>query len=204
MVKPSSVGDAEVKLLPVERRAGDPSAVAGAASILASFSSLRQDLSRLRPTAQTGSKAYHGTELPSPIVHEDELDGLEVNSATNGGSDSAADVGATSKILPIDSNLDSVLEAGNVKLSGRNNNLLRPLLRMLDSSTCNLELSKNFYKQVLEEREWTRESLPPSTSGMSLRCAVFREDIHYGILDGRDIKVSFDDFPYYLRYGTFK
>ncbi|KAM7475733.1 hypothetical protein LguiB_022976 [Lonicera macranthoides] len=202
MVKPSSVGDADVKLLPVERRAGDPSAVAGAASILASFSSLRQDLSRLRPTAQTGSKAYHGTELPSPIVHEDELDGLEVNSATNGGSDSAADVGATSKILPIDSNLDSVLEAGNVKLSGRNNNLLRPLLRMLDSSTCNLELSKYFYKQVLEERDWTRESLLPSTSGMSLRCAVFREDIHAGILDGRDIKVSFDDFPYYLSENT--
>lgn len=164
---PSSVGGADVKLLHVERRAGDPSAVAGA-SILASLSNLRQDLSRLRPTAHTSGKTYHGSDLPSPIVHEDELDGLEVDSATNVGSDSAADVGATSKILPLDSNLDSVIEAGD----------------------------------VLEEREWTREALPPSTSGMSLRCAIFEKDIHAGILDGRDIKVSFDDFPYYLSENT--
>jgi SpoVK/Ycf46/Vps4 family AAA+-type ATPase len=155
----------DVKLLHAERRAGDPSAAAGAASILASLSSFRQDLSRLRPTA---GKSYHGADVASPIANDDEIDGLEVNSVTNGGSDSAADIGATSKILPIDSNLDSVLEAGN----------------------------------VLEEREWTREPLPPSTSGMSLRCAVFREDIHAGILDGRDVKVSFDDFPYYLSENT--
>lgn len=109
-----------------ERRVGDPSAVAGAASILASFSSLRQDLSRLRPSSNTGIKPFQGAELHFPIVNDDDIDGLEVNSTTNGGSDSIADLGATSKILPIDSNLDSVLEAGNVKLPRRNTNLVRP------------------------------------------------------------------------------
>ncbi|KAF5957321.1 hypothetical protein HYC85_004546 [Camellia sinensis] len=127
------------KLLHVERRAGDPSAVAGA-SILASLSSLRQDLSRLKPTSQASGKTHQGAELPPlPVVHDSmdvDLDGLEVNSATNTGSDKAADIGATSKILALDGNLDSSIEAGN------------------------------------------------------------------GILDGKDIDVSFDDFPYYLSENT--
>lgn len=44
--------------------------------------------------------------------------------------------------------------------------------------------------------------MPASTSGMFPRCAVFREDIQAGIIDGRDIEVSFDDFPYYLRLDS--
>ncbi|KAK2978189.1 hypothetical protein RJ640_030362, partial [Escallonia rubra] len=164
---PSTTGASSIRLLHGEKRAGDPSAVAGA-SILASLSSIRQEASRFKPTIQTSGKTYQGSELPPPIGHEDELDGFEVNSATNVGIDGAADVGATSKIVPLESNLDSGMEAGN----------------------------------VLEEREWTRDSMPPSTSGMSLRCAVFKEDIHAGILDGRDIKVSFDDFPYYISENT--
>ncbi|KAG7952089.1 hypothetical protein I3843_12G041900 [Carya illinoinensis] len=56
---------------------------------------------------------------------------------------------------------------------------------------------------VLEERnEWMRDSQPASTSGMSLRCAVFREDVRAGIVDGRHIDVSFDKFPYYLSENT--
>ncbi|GFZ17421.1 AAA-type ATPase family protein [Actinidia rufa] len=173
----SSVGGAEVqstvgKLLQVERRAGDPSAVDGA-SILASLSSLRQDLSRLKSTALASGKTHQGTELPPlPIVHDSmevDLDGLEVNSTTNIGSDKATETGATSKILSLDANPDSSIEAGN----------------------------------IFEERnEWIRDSLPASTSGMSLRCAVFKEDIHAGIIDAKDIEVSFDDFPYYLSENT--
>ncbi|PSS07681.1 Spastin like [Actinidia chinensis var. chinensis] len=178
----SSVGGAEVqstvgKLLQVERRVGDPSAVAGA-SILASLSSPRQDLSRLKSTALASGKTHQGTELPPlPIVHDSmevDLDGLEVNSTTNIGSDKAADTGATSKILSLDTNPDSSIEAGNV-----------------------------ICKQIFEERNvWIRDSLPASTSGMSSRCAVFKEDIHAGIIDGKDIEVSFDDFPYYLSENT--
>ncbi|XP_034672350.1 uncharacterized protein LOC117903945 isoform X2 [Vitis riparia] len=164
----SSVG----KYLHVERRSGDPSAVAGA-SILASLSSLRQDLSRWKSPPLTTGKTQQGTELPPhPIIHDSpevEFNGLEGNSTANGGSDKAADVGAVSKNLSLDCNQDSGAEAGN----------------------------------VLEERnEWTRDSLPASTSGMSLRCAVFKEDIHAGILDGKEIQVSFDDFPYYLSENT--
>lgn len=128
------------KLMHVERRAGDPSAVAGA-SILASLSSLRQDLSRLKSTAQSTGKALQGAELPPlPIVHDSmevDLDGLEVNSTTDAESDKAADIGATSKMLSIDANLDSGIEAGNV-MHLVLNCLQKPLL------FCDLVFSKKF------------------------------------------------------------
>lgn len=195
------------KLLHLERRAGDPSAVAGA-SILASLSSMRQDISRWKSPAQSITKMQQGPEVPTQSVVNDgtevELDGLECNSAPNSGSDKAAEIGTINKNSLHDCNPDSGIEAGNVKLSGVND-LLRPLFRMLAQSTsCTLKLSKSICKQVLEERnEWMRDSQPASTSGMSLRCAVFREDVCAGIIDGRDIDVSFDSFSYYLRYISF-
>ncbi|KAI3463628.1 hypothetical protein Pfo_020291 [Paulownia fortunei] len=151
------------KLIHVERRAGDASAVAGA-SILASLSNLRQDLSRLKPTSQASGKNYRGSDLPSsPLLNEDDLDGQEVNSATNLGSEAAADVGAASKVLPLDGNIEAGLE---------------------------------------EERDWVRDLVPASLSGMCSRSSAFREDIHAAILDGRHLEVSFDNFPYYLSEST--
>ncbi|EXC04127.1 ATPase family AAA domain-containing protein 1-A [Morus notabilis] len=191
------------KYLHVERRTGDPSAVAGA-SILASLSSLRQDLSRWKSPGHSTGK-IHPAEGPSQsVVHDGtdvELDGPEGTSTPNLGSDKAEDTGAIDKTP--DCNPDSGTEAGNVKFSGVND-LLRPLLRMLAGSpSCKLKLSKDICKQVLEEaNEWTRDSQPASTSVMSLRCAVFKEDIHAGILDGKTIDVSFDNFPYYLSENT--
>ncbi|OMO71711.1 hypothetical protein COLO4_28089 [Corchorus olitorius] len=193
------------KFLQLERRSGDTSAVTGA-TILASLSSLRPDISRWKPPSQSSSKIHQVTEVPTPIVNDPadvDLDGLEGNSTANLGIDKAAEVGANNKKLPHDCNHDSNIEAGNVKLSGVND-LLRPFLRMFAPSTsCNLKLSKSICKQVLDERnEWARDSQPASTSSMSLRCAVFKEDILAGILDGRNLEVSFDNFPYYLSENT--
>lgn len=207
-----SVGSAELqsslgKFVQLERRTGDPSAVAGA-SILASLSSLRQDLSRLRPSDLKAGKSLQGEELPAhPVVQdglEDEIDDLEINSAPNAvGNDKATDSEATSKNdLPLGCNPEcSGKEAGNVKLSEMND-MFGPFLERLGQTISNnLDLNKSIIKQVLEERnEWTRDSLPTLTSGLSLRCAVFRDDIIAGIQDGSDLQVSFDDFPYYLRY----
>lgn len=53
---------------------------------------------------------------------------------------------------------------------------------------------------MLEERWWTEESMYASTSGMSSIAAVLKAEIHVEIINGQDIEVSFDDFPYYLRY----
>ncbi|GER48570.1 AAA-type ATPase family protein [Striga asiatica] len=153
------------KLVQVERRAGDASAVAGA-SILASLSNLRQDLSRLKPTSLTSGKNHRGSDLPSsPLINEDDLDGQEVNSATNLGGEAAGDIGgATSKILPLDGNVEAGLEASN------------------------------------DERDWLKDLAPVSLSVMCSRTKAFREGILAAILDGQDLEVSFDNFPYYLRH----
>ncbi|CAH9116264.1 unnamed protein product [Cuscuta europaea] len=50
---------------------------------------------------------------------------------------------------------------------------------------------------VVEERDLTA-----STLGISIRCAIFREHIQKDILDGREMDVSFDKFPYYLSENT--
>ncbi|KAJ6970736.1 hypothetical protein NC653_035114 [Populus alba x Populus x berolinensis] len=205
-VKSAEVHSSMGKLLQLERRSGDPSAVAGA-SILASLSSLRPDLSRQKSPGQTTSKIHHGIDVPAQSVIHDgsevELDGMEGNSTPNLGSDKAAEVGAIDHNLPHDCGQDSGTEAGNVKISGMND-LIGPFFRMLArTSSYKHKLSKNICKQVLEERnEWTKDSQLASTSGMSLRCAAFKEDLHAGILDGKNIEVSFDNFPYYLSENT--
>lgn len=42
--------------------------------------------------------------------------------------------------------------------------------------------------------------MPASLSGVCLRSSAFRDDILAAVLDGRDLDVTFDNFPYYLRY----
>ncbi|XVE54501.1 hypothetical protein DITRI_Ditri03aG0086800 [Diplodiscus trichospermus] len=171
-VKGSEVQNTVGKFLQLERRSGDPSAVTGA-TILASLSSLRPDLSHWKSPSQASSKVHQVTEVPTHSIHhdavDDGLDGLEGNSTANIGSDKAVELGTINKNLPLDCNHDSSTEAGN----------------------------------VLDERnERARDSQPASTSSISLRCAVFKEDIHAGVLDGRNLEVSFDNFPYYLSENT--
>lgn len=82
------------------------------ASILAPLSNLRHNLSPIKAASLACGKKYGGSELhSSPVLHEDELDGQEVNSATKTGSEAAANVGASSKILHLDGNQESGIEA---------------------------------------------------------------------------------------------
>ncbi|XP_068483802.1 uncharacterized protein [Phaseolus vulgaris] len=204
-VKAAEIQGGVGKFFQIERRAGDPSAVAGA-SILASLSSLRRDLTRWKSPSQTTSKPHQGTDVPShsvlPDGTESGLDGLEGNSAPNIATDKAADVGASDKDLPMDCDSDDAgTEAGNVKISGVNA-FLGPFFRILAGSTCKVKLSKSIFKQVFEERHGTRDAQAASTSGTSLRTAVFKEDVLAAILDRKEIEVSFDNFPYYLSENT--
>ncbi|KAH1248911.1 putative AAA domain-containing protein C24B10.10c [Glycine max] len=189
------------KFLPLERRSGDPSAVDGA-SILASLSN-RQDLTRWKSPSQTSSKPHQGTDVSSRTVHhnctETELDGSE--STPNVRSDKAADVQTSDNNSTMDCNPDAGAEAGNAKIYGVND-FLRPFLRNLARPSCKLKLSKSICKQVLEERNGTLDMQAASTLGTSVRCAVFKEDVNAAILDGKEIDVSFDNFPYYLSENT--
>ncbi|KAK7411030.1 hypothetical protein VNO78_02370 [Psophocarpus tetragonolobus] len=204
-VKAAEIQSGVGKFFQIERRAGDPSAVAGA-SILASLSSLKPDLTRWKSPSQTANKPQQGSDIPShsalPDGTETALDGLEGNSAPNVATDKASDVGASDNNSLMDCDPDDAgAEAGNVKFSGVNA-FIGPFLRILAGSTCKLKLSKSICKQVFEERNGTRDAQAASTSGTSVRCAVFKEDVHGAILDGKDIEVSFDNFSYYLSENT--
>ena len=170
------------------------------ASILASLSN-RQDLTRWKSPSQTSSKPHQGTDVSSRTVHhnctETELDGSE--STPNVRSDKAAEVRTSDKNSTMDCNPDAGAEAGNVKISGVND-FLRPFFRILAQPSCKLKLSRSICKQVLEERNGTLDMQAASTLGTSVRCAVFKADVHAAILDGKEIDASFDNFPYYLRY----
>lgn len=204
-VKGAEVQSGVGKFMQLERRSGDPSAVAGA-SILASLSNLRQDLTRWKSPSQTASKPHQGADVSIHTVLPDgteiELDGLG-NSTPSMGTDKAADAEASNKNTPMDCDPeDAGAEPGNVKYSGVND-LLRPFFRILaGSTTCKLKLSKSICKQVLEERNGAEDTQAASTSGTSVRCAVFKEDAHAAILDGKEQEVSFDNFPYYLSENT--
>ncbi|XP_051147751.1 uncharacterized protein LOC127262923 isoform X2 [Andrographis paniculata] len=152
------------KLIRYERRKGDSSAVTGA-SILASLSSPRLDLSHFKPTSHASSKIYLGSDIPSPPVpNEDDLDGQEVNSAKNLDIESAADIATGSKALPVDGGVESALQAN---------------------------------------RDWVRDPIPVTPSGtISSKASAFREDLVAAILDGRNLEVSFENFPYYLSEST--
>ncbi|KAL6011322.1 hypothetical protein ACLOJK_001768 [Asimina triloba] len=221
-----SVGTVEahsnlVKGLQLENRSGDPSAVAGA-SILASLSNLRQDLSVLPPPAQNNDETPQEAEItslpPACDVSDECNTDMDLDSQegkhrpySSAPSDAplsdksgvvlSADIGATSENLHLDNvGPDAAVEADIVKISG-----VSPFLRMLaGSASRDLDLGKNIFKQVLEERkELTRDSQSATTSGMSAKCTAFKEELRALILDGKEIEVSFENFPYYLRWTEF-
>ncbi|RWR74546.1 Forkhead-associated FHA domain-containing protein [Cinnamomum micranthum f. kanehirae] len=210
-----------VKGLHFETRSGDPSAVAGA-SILASLSNDKQDLP-VPQSAQNADEAQQGTEIASAcdvldeFVTDMDLDSQEIKhkSDPTGGRENptaekatvpfSADIGATSENLHLDSTgPDSSVEADIVKISGVNDSI-RPIFRMLAGSTsCDPDVGKNILKQVSEGRkEAKRDSLVATMiSGLSAKCVALKEELQAGILDGRGIDVSFDNFPYYLSEST--
>ncbi|KAI3885287.1 hypothetical protein MKW98_002679 [Papaver atlanticum] len=181
---PSSVGEAEAqtntgKWLHLDRRSGDQSAVAGA-SILASLSSLRQDLSLLTPPAQTSGEMQQGTSIVSYTLARDgsdiDVDGQETkeNVEPVTGSDRDTDIGASGTELPLDSNQEADFESDIIKLS-----------EIMD-----------------DKRELETDAQTASTSGVSPQCAALKDDIRAAILDGKELDITFKDFPYYLSENT--
>ncbi|KAI3943313.1 hypothetical protein MKW92_008680 [Papaver armeniacum] len=211
---PSSLGLAEAHGLQFEARSRDP-AVAGA-SILASLSNLRKDLSLLPPPTQTGEDAQQGLErpiLPSGCEVPDDVEtnspvhksGSE-NNDTDGVSVSekdallAADLPANESLnldnLPTGARID--IEIG--KVPGSNYDL-RSLLRMLAASE--FDLNGGIFKS-LDEHRGLRDLFkdPDSTTLSATRSQAFKDSLQQGILSASDIEVSFDNFPYYLSETT--
>uniref|UniRef100_A0A2P2MTR8 Uncharacterized protein LOC105642502 n=1 Tax=Rhizophora mucronata TaxID=61149 RepID=A0A2P2MTR8_RHIMU len=195
--------NAPVKRMHIEARSRDASAFAGA-SILASLSNLRKDLSLLPPPANSSEDVQQNTEVPtsgngvagdiSPEV------GMKDTTVNNEPS--------SEKTFPSDIANENVA-AGGAGFSApkvpSSTYKLRPLLRILTGSSS--ELLSSSISKILDEQREIREllqDLDPPAVMMSSRRQAHKESLQQAILDPENIEVSFESFPYYLSDTTKK
>lgn len=206
-----------LKTVHIESRSGDPSAVAGA-SILASLSNIRKDLSLIPPPAKAGVDAQN-SEMSSLASGcdgpEDRIPDVDMKDATS-NNDEAGPLSRGKTVVPqsdvanenpnLDSlGLDACVDADIGKISGAPYEL-RPLLRILaGSSSPDFDLSGSISK-ILDEKREIRELMKDSdrsTILISTRRQAFKDSLQEGILSPENIEISFESFPYYLRCNTF-
>ncbi|XP_038972217.1 uncharacterized protein LOC103715088 [Phoenix dactylifera] len=212
--------DVPTKEIQFESRSGDPSAVAGA-SILASLSNHKKDLSVL-PPASSGDNAHEGVQRPALPSACDVSEGCNSdldkncdagtgNTEHNGSTevpsgDKAAvvlstDLGANEATQHGTIGSDAQLDGDIGKTSGANYEI-RPLVKMIaGSSTAELDLTGNIFKVFEDQRELLRDLDTPA-SLPTTRCQAFKDGLKQGIVDASDIQVSFESFPYYLSDNT--
>ncbi|XP_060178403.1 uncharacterized protein LOC132608500 [Lycium barbarum] len=208
-----------VKGLHIEARSGDPSTVA-VASTLASLSSYQKESSLLPPSSQKGKDVKQGSEMPRLPAANGVADKHDLDAEMKDASDHSDLPGVSlcektgvispetgNENLNLDSGaLDSVdaeigkMDAELGKISGVAQEL-RPLLRVLAGSS-EFDLSGSISK-ILEERrgrELLRDFDPPILT--STRRQAFKDALQQGVLDSKNIEVSFENFPYYLSETT--
>ncbi|XP_026407601.1 uncharacterized protein LOC113302859 isoform X3 [Papaver somniferum] len=131
-------------------------------------------------TAQTAGEMQQGTSIVSYALARDgsdvDVDGQETKENVEPvmGSDREADNGVSGTELPLDSNQEADFESDIIKLS-----------EIMD-----------------DKRELETDAQTASTSGVSPQCASLKDDIRAAILDGKELDITFKDFPYYLSENT--
>lgn len=191
---------APLKGITLEGRSGDPSAFAGA-SILASLSNLRKDLSLLPPPTHNIENVQKSETPLLPSVCE-VSDDLTQDVDMKGISDCKGEKSAVNENLNFDStSSNACMDLENGKVAGENNEL-RPLLKMLAaSSVSDFDLGSSISK-LLDERREIRDvlkDLDPPTKLISTRRQEFKNSLLQKVISSDDIEVSFETFPYYLR-----
>ncbi|KAJ8898604.1 hypothetical protein K2173_004217 [Erythroxylum novogranatense] len=201
------------KRIHTDARSGDCSAYAGA-SILASLSNLRKDLSLLPPPARSSVDGQQNAEVPaSGGASDDHVP--EVDMKDNTSDNEPTGVTSREKSILLDAanvnaaadgvRFDTPMEAGPGKVHA-NTYELRPLLRILTGSSSEFDLNSSIFK-ILDERREIKEllkDLDPSAILMSTRRQAYEDSVRQGILNPENIDVSFENFPYYLSDTTQK
>lgn len=179
------------------------------------MSNLPKELSLLQAPAKTGENVEQNTEmsmLPSGCgglddhsldidlkdsVNDNDLSGVSSREKVVAPSPDAANQKPNLDNLGLDPCMDT--DIGKVTTA---NYELRPLLRMLAGSSSEFDLSGSISKILddqREVRELFRDSDPPSIL-ISTRRQAYKDSLQQGILNPDNIEVSFESFPYYLRY----
>ncbi|KAI3472910.1 hypothetical protein Pfo_030978 [Paulownia fortunei] len=196
-----------IKGLHIEARSGDPSAVA-VASTLASLSHLSNELSLIPPSSRNGEDVQQGSEIPSVPSACEVSDNCIVDtemkdaSVQNDGA-SASVVEKTGAPSPDVANENLNIDAEVGKIVGENNDL-RPVLHFLAGPTApEFDISGSL-SRILDEHRGVRDqrkgSDPPIS--MSSRRQEFKDGLRQGLIDCKNIDVSFENFPYYLSETT--
>lgn len=192
--------DGSTNGLHIEARSGDTSAVA-VASTLASLSHLTNELSLIPPSSRNGEDVQQASEIPTVEackVSDNCIVDTEMKEVSACNDDaSTAVVGNTSAPSSDVANVNLNTDAEIGKNVGENNDS-RPVLHFLTSpsaSDFNISLSR-----IIDEHKRVRDQLkvrPPISQ--SSRRQKFKEDLRQGLIDLKDLDVSFENFPYYLR-----
>jgi len=209
-----------MKELHIESRSEGPSAVSGASML--SLTDLQEDLSLLPPPGKSSPDVQCNTGIPivpSVCDTSDNQNGeVEIRDSSN--NDDARDVSTREKsVSPSaecndeNANLDGVgfdsRAPGDEKVPGAACEL-RPLWQMIGSPPNFDILSK-----IVEDRREIRRKLLRNSDASLLKNndmlsdsrtdwrKAFRESLEQAISDSDNIEVSFENFPYYLRYDSF-
>ncbi|KAL4369462.1 hypothetical protein GQ457_05G002200 [Hibiscus cannabinus] len=203
---PSSVSILEAQAAPIngiiEARSGDPSAVTGAATILASLSTKKNpDVSNL----------HSGCNMSDDCVPEVDMK----DSAGDSDSDPAAASSKLKNVAPppdvtnespnLDTlGLDDSMDADNMKIPG-SGYPLRPLLRILAGTTSTDFDFTGSIAKILDGKREIRKKLKefePPTASISTKRQAFKDSLQEGTLIPDNIDVSFEKFPYFLSDTT--
>lgn len=190
-----SLLESDTDALQIEARTGETSAVA-VPSTLASLSHLNNELSLIAPSPRNSSEdVQQGSEIPAiPSVCNvpDCIVDTEMKAASACNDDVSAAVVENTCAPASDAVNDNLNDGAEIaKIVGGKNDL-RPDLRYLD-----IDLSR-FLEKRNSAREQLRSCSPPSSQ--STRRQKFKEGLQKGLIDSKDLDVSFENFPYYLRY----
>ncbi|KAK8565472.1 hypothetical protein V6N13_020579 [Hibiscus sabdariffa] len=185
----------------IEARSGNPSAVAGAATILASLSTKENSEMSTLPS---------GCEVSEDRVPEVDMKDSAGNTDPVTASSREKTIPPTPGAANENTNLDRLglddsMDVDNTKIPGASYSL-RPLLRILAGTSTDFDFSGSIAK-ILDEgreiREMLKEFEPPSAL-ISAKRQAFKVGLQEGILNPDNIDVSFENFPYYLSDTTKK
>ncbi|XVE73306.1 hypothetical protein DITRI_Ditri11bG0107000 [Diplodiscus trichospermus] len=201
---PSSVSILEAQTAPIkgiiEARSGDPSAVAGAATILASLSTKENsEMSTLPSGCDVSDDRVPEVDMKDSASNTDPVAASSREKTVARQPDAANESPILDRL-----GLDDGMDADNTKIPGAAYPL-RPLLRILaGTSSTDFDFGGNIAKIFDERREFREilKELEPPTALMSTKRQAFKDSLQEGVLDPDNIDVSFENFPYYLSDTT--
>ncbi|KAL8513445.1 hypothetical protein ACS0TY_012780 [Phlomoides rotata] len=189
--------------LNIEARSGEASA-ATVTSI--SLSQFKEEMSLIPPSPQTCEEVQQSSEIPSVPSAHDVSENCEVDTEMkdagahiNGASMAVVEKIAAQSPDVANENLNADTEIG--KIVGDTNDL-RPVLHHL--AVTSTHESNIGVSRILDENNKVSDQCKDSRPPMSLssRRQNFKEGLQRGLVDCRNIDISFEEFPYYLSETT--